>query len=129
MPATADEINAILRGEPAEKSPIATSDYQKNDIQEVTPDTIEASDRPKSLNDSLKKNINIGLNDRLAFIKHLFDGSSADYNRVLSQLNTIDNSEEAIDFIKTRIKPDHNNWEDKEEYEERFMEVISAKFD
>jgi len=26
------------------------------------------------------------------------------------------------------VKPDHNNWEGKEEYEERFMALIEKKF-
>ena len=89
----------------------------------------EENDRPKSLNDQLKKEIHIGLNDRLAFIKYLFEGSATDYNRVLSQLGTINNKHEARDFINNMIKPDYNNWKDKEEYEERFMDTILSKYD
>ena len=33
----------------------------------------------KSLNDKLKRGVTIGLNDKIAFIKHLFDGKSEDY--------------------------------------------------
>ncbi|WP_341217198.1 hypothetical protein, partial [uncultured Wocania sp.] len=37
----------------------------------------------KSLNDKLKTGgFNIGLNDKIAFIKHLFNGKSEDYDRV-----------------------------------------------
>ncbi|PZD77401.1 hypothetical protein [Mesonia sp. K7] len=82
-----------------------------------------------SLNDRLKKGIQIGLNDRLAFIKHLFDGNTEDYNRVISQLNTIASTEEAKSFIETNVKPDYNGWYNKEEYENRFLEVIENKFD
>ncbi len=89
----------------------------------------QKENRPKSLNDRLKKGINIGLNERLAFIKHLFDGNGADYNRVLSQLNTIDSHEEAVKFIEKIIKPDYNNWEGKEEYEARFMDKIENRFE
>lgn len=84
--------------------------------------------KPRSLNDRLKKGINIGLNERLAYIKHLFDGNTADYNRVLSQLNTFSSLEEAQKFIQKVVKPDYNNWEGKEEYEQRFMEVVESKF-
>ena len=83
----------------------------------------------KSLNDRLKKGINIGLNDRLAYIKHLFDGNAADYNRVLSQLNTIETFAEAHQFIQQQIKPDYNNWENKEVYEARFLQAIENKYD
>ncbi|MGY5846043.1 hypothetical protein ACW6QP_01375 [Salegentibacter sp. HM20] len=89
----------------------------------------QKENRPKSVNDRLKKGINIGLNERLSFIKHLFDGNAADYNRVLSQLNTIDSLEEAKKFIEKIVKPDYNHWEGKEVYEERFLERISNKYE
>ncbi|HET8754173.1 MAG TPA: hypothetical protein VFM59_07405 [Salinimicrobium sp.] len=86
-------------------------------------------EKPKSLNDRLKKGIQIGLNDRLAFVKHLFDGSTTDYNRVLSQLNTIKTKSEATDFVLKMVKPDYNNWQGKEEYEIRFLALIENKFE
>lgn len=84
--------------------------------------------RAKSLNETVNKGLNIGLNDRLAFIKHLFEGQTEDYTRVLSQINTMDNFEEAKDFIKGRVKPDYNYWTDKEEYSDRFMAIIEKRF-
>ena len=89
---------------------------------------VEKPNKPRSLNDRLKKGINIGLNQRLAYIKHLFGGDTADYNRVLSQLNTFTSLEESRKFIDKVVKPDYNNWEGKEEYEERFMAHIENKF-
>jgi len=85
-------------------------------------------ERPKSLNDSLGKSISLGLNDRIAFEKNLFGGSTDDLNRVLSQLNTINTFDEARDFINELVKPDYNDWKDKEEYEERFMAIVEKKF-
>ena len=87
------------------------------------------SPKPKSLNDKLNTAISIGLNDRLAFIKQLFDGNAGDYNRVLSQLNTKATKEDAILFLDQMIKPDYNHWKGKELYEERFKEIIERKFD
>lgn len=86
-------------------------------------------EKPRSLNDALGKSISLGLNDRIAFEKHLFGGSADDLNRVLSQLNTIHTFKEAKDFINELVKPDYNDWKDKEEYEERFMEIVEKKFD
>ena len=51
-----------------------------------------------------------------------------DYDRVMSQLTTMDSFEEISDFIENIIKPDYNNWEGKEDYEERFLETLSLKF-
>lgn len=85
--------------------------------------------RNKSLNDKLAdKLIKVDLNNRLAFVKHLFNGSTEDYNRVLSQLNTIDTEERSISFVTNMVKPDYNNWSGKEEYEERFMDLIQRRF-
>ncbi|WP_194766322.1 hypothetical protein [Tamlana sp. I1] len=87
------------------------------------------SNGKKSLNDKLKiGGFNIGLNDKIAFIKHLFEGKSEDYDRVISQLNTMDSFENALNFIQNMVKPDYNNWVGKEEFEERFIAIIEAKF-
>jgi len=89
----------------------------------------EASQKKQSLNDKLKSGgLQIGLNDKLAFIKHLFDGKNEDYDRVVSQINTTTSLQEAHDFIHQLVKPDYNNWDGKDEYEARFMEIIDAKF-
>ena len=81
----------------------------------------------KSLNDRLVGNIQIGLNDRIAFVKNLFNGNQEDYNRVISQLNTLKSGDEAKNFINSMVKPDYN-WSEKEELETRFMEIIERKF-
>lgn len=81
-----------------------------------------------SLNDRLNKDLQIGLNDKLAFVKHLFDDNMQDYNRVLSQLNTIDTEERSLAFINNMVRPEYNNWEGKEEYEIRFKALVERKF-
>ncbi|WP_159778844.1 hypothetical protein [Flavobacterium sp. 9AF] len=90
--------------------------------------TFDEEPRTLSLNDRLTRGISFGLNDRIAFEKRLFGGSAQDFNRVLSQLNTFDSFEEAKDFINDFVKPDYDNWEGKEEYETRFLEIIERKF-
>ncbi len=82
-----------------------------------------------SLNETLSKGIKIDLNDRIAFVKHLFGNSDEDYNRVLNQLITYDSFEEAQNFIEDMVKPDYNSWEGKEDYSQRFIEIIEKKFD
>lgn len=136
-----------------EQPPVKTERYVKNDLEEFaanyqrTPEFerktselfppanegILASknfmeSRSKSLNDTAKRGLNIGLNDRLAFIKHLFEGQTEDYTRVLSQINTMTSFEEAQSFIKGNVKPDYNHWVNKEEYSERFMAIVEKSF-
>lgn len=114
-------------------------EYHKNDFDEITagfdkmpvfePISEVKTTEKKSLNDKFNNGLNIGLNDKLAFIKHLFDGSNEDYNRVLSQLNTTTDLTEATHLIRNVVKPDYNNWEGKEDYEARFMQIVEARFD
>ena len=82
----------------------------------------------KNLNDVLGKGLKIGLNDRLAFIKNLFDEQPEEYQRVISQILTYENLEEAQEFIETFVKPEYNSWEGKETYEERFYKIIEQNF-
>lgn len=112
-----------------------TPEFERKPM-ELFPKSIEGKEasktltetRAKSLNDTVNKGLNIGLNDRLAFIKHLFEGQTEDYTRVLSQINTMENFEEAQNFIKGKVKPDYNYWLHKEEYSDRFMNIIEKSF-
>ena len=84
--------------------------------------------KSKSINDSLHKGLQIGLNDRLAFVKHLFEGETEDYARVLSQIGTMNSYDEVASFIIENVRPDYNNWENKEEYSNRFLAIIEKSF-
>ncbi len=111
---------------------VAKPDFMKNDKENLAPlkEDIKQgqANLPKSLNDKLGKDFQIGLNDKLAFVKHLFNNSMEDYTRVLSQLNTIDTEERSIAFINNMVKPEYNNWEGKEEYEARLITLIGRRF-
>jgi len=103
----------------------------KSDMETVTPtqsDVEVSSNKSASLNDRLKKGITIGLNDRIAFVKHLFNGSTEDFNRVVSQLNTSSSELEALEFLNNMVKPEYNNWLGKEEYEQRLLSFLEGKF-
>jgi hypothetical protein len=84
--------------------------------------------KPATLNEKLSKGLNIGINDRIGFVKHLFGDSNEDFNRVLSQLATFDTFVEAKNFIEEMVKPDYNDWKDQDEFSSRFMELLGNKF-
>lgn len=96
--------------------------------EEITKEKEEYKASSLNLNDKFSKTISLGLNDRISFEKHLFDGSGEDLNRVISQLNTFNTLDEAKNFIEDLVKPDYNNWKGKTEFEERFMELVEKKF-
>src|SRR5690606_10140986 len=134
MPDIPEEIDTALA------YPVANKESLKSNFEEITADfksmpifepvsKAQNGIDKKSLNDKLKiGSIHIGLNDKIAFIKHLFNGKNEDYERVLSQLNTFSSLDEASYFIQNIVKPDYNNWVGKEEFEERFMGIIERKF-
>ncbi len=140
MPQETQEVDSFF------EQPLPKENPSKHDLDELTADfkdipvfdpvtakqyaTREEIKKSLSLNDKLKTGgLNIGLNDKIAFIKHLFDGSREDYDRVLSQINTSDSYKEAKNLIQNIVKPDYNNWKGKEEFEERFMAIVESKFD
>lgn len=114
--------------EAEDKKVISLEDELDDTISlDIAADMFEKVPVQKSLNDNFQGDLQIGLNDRIAFVNHLFNGNQEDFNRVVSQLNTIKTENEAVEFIQKMIKPDYN-WENKEEYEERFMSLITRKF-
>lgn len=118
-----EEIPAepIAEEEPA--APIADEAPAQQDIFAPAPAT-----EKKSLNDRLAGNVlKFGLNDRIGFVKDLFDGSQEDFNRVVSQLNTLGNLNEAMEFIHTHISGEYG-WDQKEETAARFIAAVEQKF-
>lgn len=135
-------VNVVLEEEVLTK-PI----FQKNDLEDLMSGFInmpifepvskieshisneKKSFEKRSLNDTIKRGgLSIGLNDKLAFIKHLFEGKNEDYERVMSQLNSFDSYTDAKQFLVEIVKPDYNDWEGKEEVEERFLQILESKF-
>jgi hypothetical protein len=99
------------------------------EVEEIeVPEVVSEVKKSNPINDSFSKTISFGLNDKIAFEKQLFGGSSEDLNRVISQLSTFDTFDEAENFIEDMVKPDYNNWEGKDDYVARFMEIVQKKF-
>lgn len=119
-----DDVPAI----PAKNILFEAVENMETQLEKIVETTEKAAPKKVSINDSFSKGIDIDLNDRFAFVKHLFGNSNEDYNRVMNQLITYDNFFETKSFIDEMVKPDYNNWQGKEEYEERFMDIIEKKF-
>lgn len=133
-----DDVKDVVKEPEKEES---MDQPQKTSLKEELKDAISADiaadlferaekieSKKKSLNEKLSQNqIQIGLNDRIAFVKHLFEGNQADFNRVLSQLNSFQTEIEAKNFVNTILKKEYR-WDGKEEYEERFLSLIERKY-
>ena len=119
------EEQQILRQTPSLEEFLAKSKATAFDKKDHTEEIKPA----QSLNDRFSKEIQIGLNDKLAFIQKLFFGSESEYNRVLQSLNQLHSLEEAAQYIQQQVKPTYNYWKGKEEYEERFLHLILRRFE
>ena len=98
-----------------------TASFERKNPEETKP--------TQSLNDRFSKAIQIGLNDKLAFVQKLFFGSESEYNKVLKHLEELHTLEEAAVYIQQQVKPTYNHWKGKEEYEERFLSLILRRFE
>ncbi|RXG18008.1 hypothetical protein DSM03_101686 [Leeuwenhoekiella aestuarii] len=130
MPPEADAIEAMFQQITQQPQPVKNDKDEIGEygrIAEFEDTKTDEPAKPRKLNDSVSRGLSFGLNDRIAFIKHLFNGSNSDYNRVLSQLNTVNSQQEAFDLIDQMVKPDYNNWEGKEVYETRFKDLVARK--
>lgn len=140
VPPLVDTINELVTELPLEEESAAIDDlfasvaepvFVKKEVeiqQEPIATPSQEAEAPRNLNDVLGKGIQIGLNDRLAFIKNLFDGSAEDFQRVISQVQTLGSWDEAHLFIENMIKPDYNHWEGKEAFELRFLKCLESNF-
>ena len=132
-----DELEELLHGDSdvkndvkdvgERKTPTLEDELQDTISVDVMTDLFTKAEPKKTVNDYFQKTIQIDLNDRIAFVKHLFDGDQNDFNRVISQLNTFKTEKEAKKFISKMIKPDYD-WSVKEEYENRLLEIIDRRF-
>ena len=103
-----------------EGSTAALKTETQGDLNSTTP-------KPKSVNDRWGR-LSVGLNDRTAFVQHLFLGDVEGFNRVLSQINTFETLDEVNDFLRDQVTPEYNNWEGKEAVADRLMRLVQQRF-
>ena len=83
----------------------------------------------QSLNDKFGKTAQIGLNDKLAFVQKLFFGSESEYNKVVKHIADLHSMQDAVVYIEQEVKPTYNYWKGKEEYEQRFLDLLLKRFE
>jgi len=85
------------------------------------------NDKNKSFIDQLGQ-LTLGLKDRADFIKHLFLEDIEGFDRILSQINSLENFRQAQDFLHEQVMPEYNNWQGKESISGRFIKLIEQRF-
>lgn len=69
----------------------------------------------------------ISLNDKLLFVRDLFNGYSLAYSEALELLNRFDSFEAADNFLKQNYAV-KNNWVDKQVVADKFYEILNLRF-
>ncbi|HEY4323485.1 MAG TPA: hypothetical protein VGN20_05850 [Mucilaginibacter sp.] len=69
----------------------------------------------------------ITLNDKLLYVKDLFNGYSLAYSEAIDILNRFNTFEEASNFLNTSYAA-KNNWEDKKSTTEKFYELLRRRY-
>ena len=117
---------SVLKEAPQERTVYQLEEEEEAQEERMVDQAITGE--KKSLNDRLAGDaLKFGLNDRIGFVKDLFEGSAEDFNRVVSQLNTLGSLSEAQEFINTHVVPEYD-WAANEETAERFMASVKQRF-
>ena len=87
------------------------------------------SNDKQNINEQFSKKLSVDNNERLAFIKHLFDGDKNNYERVLNQTLTLGSWQEVSNLITSKVKIEYNNWKGKEDIADRFLTILQKSFE
>ena len=69
----------------------------------------------------------INLNDKLLFVRDLFNGYSLAFSEAIEILNRFDSFESADNFLKQNYSS-KNNWAEKQNVADRFYEILKKRF-
>jgi len=70
--------------------------------------------------------LNIGLGDKIAFVKHLFDNDNNLFTRFVNEINQAEGYEDALEVVQSY--KDKLQWDGKDEYEFRLLQLIHARY-
>ena len=131
------QIEGLTSGQPGASNQQPTNELPSQPATQPTsqpanelpsqPATQPTSQSAKSVNARFA-NLNAGLNDRLAFVKHLFGGDDQDYQRIVAYLATLESKEECETFLREAVQPDYD-WSKSPDVAERFMALVYARFE
>ena len=111
------------------ETPLTFTSKKKDSIINKLDTEKDNSNDKKNINDQFSKKLSVDNNERLAFIKHLFDGDKNNYERVLNQTLTLGSWSEVSNLITSKVKIEYNNWKGKEDIANRFLAVLQKSFE
>jgi hypothetical protein len=121
-----EEIKQIIR-EPQAVKPM--EEPQALTLNEMLSSQISQNTVSEQFNQRPIKDLKglISLNDKLQFVRDLFNGYSLAYSEAIELINRFDSFDAADNFLKQNyaIK---NSWSDKQDVADKFYEILNRRF-
>ena len=125
-----DEDKTVLKHQDSKQEKTIVADRFKDSKKLVN--EIAENKKEKDIADKLQSQIlgtisdiksAISLNDKIWFIKELFDGSTEKYDKTVDLLNNCNNLDEALKYLDNNFK-----WDQESQSTKKFLEVIYRRF-
>ena len=116
-----EPANNITKESDAEEQPLTINEILASQSSQSTVSSQFAQRQIKDL-----KSL-INLNDKLVFVRDLFNGYSLAYSEAIEILNRFDSFESADNFLKQNYSS-KNNWAEKQNVADKFYEILNQRF-
>ena len=121
------ELQSPEEGNPAgQQTDNPAEDKVQNPLkthEEIFKKSVQTKFKPKH---QTAPDFNIGLADKIALVKNLFDNNSGAFDEFIQRINKTKSYDEALGLVY--LMKDKYDWTGKDEYEFRLLQLIQAKF-
>ena len=134
-----ENLQPVILEEPAEVVPVDATEFEPVSLveEEIQPPTLNEILSAQSSPNTVSSQFNqrqfkdlkglISLNDKLQFVRDLFNGYSLAYTEAIELLDRFENFEAADNFLKQNYAA-KNNWADKQDVADKFYEILNRRF-
>ena len=134
-----ENLQPVILEEPAEVVPVDETEFEPVSLveEEMQPPTLNEILSAQSSPNTVSSQFNqrqfkdlkglISLNDKLQFVRDLFNGYSLAYTEAIELLDRFENFEAADNFLKQNYAA-KNNWADKQDVADKFYEILNRRF-
>jgi len=134
-----ENLPTVISEEPAEVVQVDTTEFEPVSIveEETQPltlnEVLSAQSSPNTVssqfNQRQSKDLKglISLNDKLQFVRDLFNGYSLAYTEAIELLDRFDSFEAADNFLKQNYAA-KNSWAEKQDVADKFYEILNRRF-
>ncbi len=120
-------IQIFQQSDAIEQAPEPKKPEKVLSLNEILSGKIEQRNAPSGFKPISDLKSSISLNDKMIFIKELFNGYNLAYSEAIEILNRFDSFEAADNFLMKNYA-EKNNWAQKQDTVDRLYEILNRKF-